>query len=308
MPSTRMTLRAKLTVEMLRNAASDSEYRTRTWLLDEGWNRRLELDWTLEACPIPESRSHTFHRARLEFDCPRTARPRCGDLRLTVDVATSGDADPAAKARRVLDLAPSSVVPSVERRLADIPSFASLRPPGIIGPMTDDWPVGRRIVAYNHHLGSYGQGGVGLSGWQLNGGSWMVLPLKYSANWITFTREGLTLQAEAFMLDITIDQRIIDAHPNQIADFPPWDHRFAGTPPIEELPDFAAARPVIDHFESRPDGFRLDARIGHKIYRFAMGDHLPQPAWAGSGGARMLGQGESVAGSFLLAHDCYLTL
>ena len=56
------------------------------------------------------------------------------------------------------------------------------------------------------------------------------------------------------------------------------------------------------------DGFRLDARIGHQIYRFAMGDHLPRPAWAGSGNARMLGQDESVAGAFLLAHDCYLTL
>mgnify|MGYP003575037866 FL=1 len=135
----------------------------------------------------------------------------------------------------------------------------------------------------------------------------IILPLKYSANWITFTREGLTLLADAFMLDITVDQRIINAHPDQIADFPPWDHRFAGTPPIEELPDFAAARPVIDHFESARTA-SASTRIGHQIYRFAMGDHLPRPAWAGTGRARMLGQGESVAGSFLLAHDCYLTL
>lgn len=272
MPTTRMTLRTKLTDEMLRHAASDSEHRTRAWLLHEGWNRRRELDWTLEARPIPEVRSLTFHRARLELDCPRMARPRCGDLCLTVDVATAGDTDPAEKARRVLDLAPLPVVRATERPVADIPCFATLRPPGIIGPMTDDWPVGRHITAYSHHLGSYGQGGVGLSGWQL--------------------------LADALMLDIMIDQRIIDAHPDQIADFPPWDHRFVGTPPIEELPDFAVARPVIDHFESRADGFRLDARIGHQIYRFAMGDYLPRPAWAGSGGARCSGKARASRGRF----------
>ena len=72
---------------------------------------------------------------------------------------------------------------------------------------------------------------------------------------------------------ISSSQRIIDAHPDQIADFPPWAHNFAGTPPVEHLPDLAVARPVIDHFEARADGFRLDARIGHQIYRFAMGDH-----------------------------------
>ena len=66
------------------------------------------------------------------------------------------------------------------------------------------------------------------------------------------------------------------------------------------------AEATIARFEVTGSGFTLEAASGLTRWRFAMGDDLPRPIWAGSREARVLCEQESVAEAFLLAHDCYL--
>lgn len=134
----------------------------------------------------------------------------------------------------------------------------------------------------------------------------MVLPLKGSDGWIWLTREDILPAPDFFSLEVDIDCRIIGVHPDQIGDFPPWDHRYAGHAQILDLPDFAAERATVARFETTASGFFLEAANDLTRWRFAMGDHLPRPIWAGSREPRDLCEGESVAGAFVLAHDCYL--
>lgn len=304
------TFTANVPSSILESVEVGSPHAARSRILAQCWFERRNIEW-LAATSIAEhdDQSQTRHRAQLALDCPQTARPRCGSLSLTLTIATQNGEEPLDKARRVLDL-PGIASPrprSTPRPGSlDRGSFSPIRGNSIIGPMAADWPIDRILTDYSHNLGSYGQGGVGLSGWQCNGGSWIVLPLKGSDSWIWLTREQVEPRADFHSVQIDIDQRIVGVHPNQRADFPPWEHHYAGHDRIDDIPYFRTERATISRFEATPSGFVLEAANGLDRWRFAMGDHLPRPIWAGSHEPRDLREGESVAAAFLLAHDCYL--
>ena len=303
-----VTLDASVPDQILTRVKAGSEGRPR--LLLQCWQDRREIDWQSAAMRVESyGQSLTKHNVRLTLD-PADGEPgRAPRLRFDLDVVTRGDEHPCDKARRLLDLpgAPSrcgriaAASGVFERR-----SFATVRGDSLIGPVPGDWPIGRLISGYSHNLGSYGQGGVGLSGWQLNRGSWLVFPLMHSEGFIWLTQEILNPAADFLSIEAIIDHRIIGVHPNQIEDFPPWDHLYTGRPAIRDLPNFATLCPTIVRFETTPSGFVLEAANGLDLWRFAMDDHLPRPFWGGAREPRDLYAGESVADSFVLTHDCYL--
>lgn len=304
--------RASVPDWILARAEAETEARARSWLLSQSWYERRQIPWVGSVTLEPHhDQSLTTHDVQLRLDCPRTVRPRCGTLSLEIHVALRHDEDPLDKARQVLDL-PGAAVRHTRRAapsgMLAQGSFSTVRGNTVIGPVPEAWPIDRTLTDYSHHLGSYGQGGVGLSGWQLNGGSWLVLPLKSSDGWIWLTHEDLTPALDYFSLAARIDHRIVGVHPDQLADFPPWEHLYAGHHQIRDLPDFAAERASVARFEASASGFVLEAENGLTRWRFAMGDHLPRPIWAGSREPRDLYEGESVAEAFFLAHDCYLNV
>ncbi|OAH45454.1 hypothetical protein AX777_17765 [Sphingobium yanoikuyae] len=301
---------ANVPATILATAKAASPRAARSLILARCWYERRDIEWqATTSLAQRHDQSPTRHQAQLALDCPEASQPRRGALTLTVKVAPRGGEEPLDKARRVLDL-PGRIGP--RPRIVPRPgsldrgSFSVPRGDSVIGPMPADWPIDRILTDYSHNLGSYGQGGVGLSGWQCNGGSWIILPLKGSDGWIWLTRELIAPATDFRTLAIDIDQRIIGVHPNQLPDFPPWEHLYAGHERIENLPDFSIERATISRFEATPSGFVLEAANGLDRWRFAMGDHLPRPIWAGSLEPRDLHEGESVAGAFLLAHDCFL--
>lgn len=295
---------------ILERAEAETEQRTRSWLLSQSWYERRRIAWRGRVTLSDKhDQSLVRHAVGLDLDCPRTTRPRTGSLTFTLKVAVRRGEDPLDKARRVLDLPGSSTASTRAPKptgLLERGAFSSLRGTSVIGPLPADWPVDRILTGYSSHLGSYGQGGVGLSGWQCNGGSWIVLPLTGSDGWIWLTREEIRPAPDFYSLEIDIDQRILGVHPDQLADFPPWEHRYAGHGQILDMPDFASERATIARFEVDDAGFTLEAANGLTRWRFALADHLPRPIWAGSREPRLLHEGDSVAGAFLLAHDCYL--
>lgn len=305
-----VTFTADVPERILESAEAGSPQTARNRILARSWFGRRDIEWRAAASP-PQShhQSPNQHRAHLGLDCPATGQPRYGSLTLTMKVAPRTGEEPLDKARRVLDLpGRTSPRPRITPRTGSLErgSFSKVRGNSVIGPMTDDWPIDRMLTDYSHNLGSYGQGGVGLSGWQCNSGSWIVLPLKGSDSWIWLTHEQPEPTDDFHAVLVDIDQRIIGVHPDQRPDFPPWEHCYAGHDRIEDLPDFRAERPTISRFEATPSGFVLEAANGLDRWRFAMGDHLPRPIWAGSREPRDLHNGESIAAAFLLAHDCYL--
>lgn len=310
MSTHRVTFEAAVPDWILHRSEAESEQRARSWLLSQSWYERRRIEW---CCRVTLSERHdqslVRHDVRLDLDCPTTSRPRCGALSLTLKVAVREGEDPLQKARRVLDLpCQAGLARRAPQPLLERGSFSPLRGTSVIGPLPPEWPIDRTLTAYSQHLGSYGQGGVGLSGWQCNGGSWIVLPLKSSDGWIWLTREEIMPAPDFYSLKVDIDQRIVGAHPDQIGDFPPWEHCYAGHGEILDLPDFARERATISRFETTGSGFTLETANGLTRWRFAMGDHLPRPVWAGSREPRVLYEGESIAEAFLLAHDCYLDL
>ncbi|MDE8650597.1 hypothetical protein [Novosphingobium album (ex Liu et al. 2023)] len=293
---------------ILKRAEAEDARRARSWLLSQSWYERRRIAWKSSRTVSPDrTHSQVRHNIVLDLDCPASAKPASGSLALTVHVSVRRGEDPIEKARRVLDL-PRSGRPGRRIRKAngmmDRGSFSTVRGKSVIGTMPPQWPVDRMLTGYSSHLGSYGQGGVGLSGWQCNRGSWIVLPLTGSDGWIWLTREDIAPADDFRSLKVVVDQRILGVHPDQLSDFPPWEHRYAGHHQILDMPDFG--EPTIARFEATESGFVLEAASGLTCWRFAMGDDLPRPIWAGSGEPRVLCPGESVANAFLLAHDCYL--
>jgi len=282
-------------------------------VLAETWRNRREIEWRIATEPLSgRSKTHpTRHEVTLGVvNAGETPEgERIDIVRLAIDVETGNGEDALDKAKRVLDL-PRDITPRGRtprgRTVTTHGSLHRLGGDAVIGPMPMRWPVGRRITDYSHNLGSYGQGGVGLSGWQLNGGSWMVLPLSGSDSWITLTFEGCDPSDDRSRLDIVVDQRIVGVHPDQKADFPPWEHLYAGHEGIEDLPDFPVERPEITRFSASGTGFVLEAGGLRRNWRFEMGDHLPRPIWGGSLEPRDLAEGESIVDAFVLTHDCYL--
>lgn len=305
-----ITFAANVPDTILAAAEAATSSATRSRILAQCWFARREIEWCASISPADcHDQSPTRHRAQLALDRANAERPRRASLSLTLNVAPRSGEAPLDKARRILDLpAATTPRPRIVARpgLLDRGSFSVPRGNSVIAPMPPDWPIDRILTDYSHNLGSYGQGGVGLSGWQCNGGSWIILPLRGSDGWISLTHEQLSPAGDFHAVQIDIDQRIIGVHPNQLPDFAPWEHLYAGHRRIEDLPDFRTERATISRFEATPSGFVLEAANGLDRWRFAMGDHLPRPIWAGSGEPRDLHEGESVAGAFLLAHDCFL--
>lgn len=282
------------------------------------WTERRGIEWRTTTERM--GRTTTTHPTRHACTLTRvTAGERDGVpiavVRLAIDVETIGGEDPAIKARRTLDLphdgarhrrnVPGDSVFGRDRRLETI------RGPKVIGPMTDGWLTddgGKRVTDYSRYLGSYGQGGVGLSGWQINNGSWLVLPLLSSDGWITLTHETVDASPDRQQLAIEVDQRILGVHPDQLADFPPWQHNYGGHDKIDDLPDWTELRPRIQRFDADADGFVLEAGDFADLWRFEMSPQLPRPIYAGSKEERRLYDGEDVGASFILTHDCYLNV
>lgn len=78
----------------------------------------------------------------------------------------------------------------------------SKKPPNTIREIGFDWVLGRKIIEYSGHLGSYGMGGPGFAGFKLDkkgdrNAEWLVLTLWGSDNWMLF------------------NGRWLSAHPNQ---------------------------------------------------------------------------------------------
>lgn len=295
---------------ILEPAEAEDARRSRSWLLSQSWYERRRIEWASSCRLEPDKvRSPVRHEIVLDLDCPNTPKPTTGSLAFTIDVDAREGENPVEKARRVLDL-PRSDRPGRRVRngqgIFDRGSFSAVRGNSVIGPLPPEWAVGRMLTDYSSHLGSYGQGGVGLSGWQCNRGSWIVLPITGSDGWIWLTHEAIEPAGDFRSLTIKIDQRILGVHPKYIGDFTPWEHRYAGHDQILDMPDFAAENATISRFEAHETGFVLEAANGLTRWRFAMGDDLPRPDWAGSGEPRLLCEDESVADAFLLAHDCYL--
>lgn len=295
---------------ILEHAEAGNTDRARSWILLQGWYERRRLEWNATLTVEPDkAHSPIRHEVILDLDCPETDRPSAASFAFTVKVGVRHGEDPIHKARRVLDLSRrrDSLCRKADRwDVLDRGSFRAVRGSSLIGPMPPQWPIDRTLTAFSSHLGSYGQGGVGLAGWQCNGGSWMVLPLTYSDGWIWLTREEIRPAPDHRSLAIAVDQRILGVHPDQLADFPPWEHRYAGQHQILDMPDFGAERPTILRFDASETGFILEAANGPTRWRFAMGDDLPRPVWGGSRKPRLLCEGESFAEAFCLAHDCYL--
>lgn len=290
-----------------------SETSARSYQLNAIWEGRRDVEWRVGIEPLSKrSKTHpTRHDIKLTIvnAGERLDGSRIEIIRLAIDVETREGEDALEKAKRVLDLRiradPLPRTPDTGDAFTH-GSLHRIRGDVVIGPMPMRWPVGRRLTDYSHNLGSYGQGGIGLSGWQLNGGSWMILPLSGSDGWITLTMEEVAVSPDRTEFDIVIDQRIIGAHPDQKEEYPPWEHRYAGRETIEDLPDFAGERPMVTRFEATSTGFVLETGRGLRNWRFEMGDRLPRPVWAGSGRPRLLTKDESIVDSFVLAHDMYL--
>lgn len=269
------------------------------------WAARRELDWTASFVPEAfslDSPPH-LHQAVVTFS---------GQLVQIVLQVRSSEADAAlAEARTILGLAPLPDAPKLPR-VAPGTGFNSrrnihkLRADQVIGPMPLRWPVGKRITSYSHNLGSYGQGGIGLSGWQFDEGSWMVLPLAHSDSWIWLSHETITRDLDKIV--VSIDQRVIGCHPDQRSEFHPWEHRYGTADTIEDLPDFKDLRPVITEFRAGGSSFFLEAGSSGDSWRFEMGDHLARPIMAGSKEQRLLTQDESIIDSFVLTHSPYLDI
>lgn len=289
-----------------------SDVLSRSRRLHDVWERRREIDWTIVCEQLPKrSVTHpTKHKIVLATvnAGERVDGTRVEIMRMTIDVETVDGENALEKGKRVLDLPITASPRPREPRGDGLMGRRNIHPvkgDSVIGPMPMRWPVGRRITGYSSHLGSYGQGGIGLSGWQLNGGSWMVLPISNSDSWITLTMEEVEASPDRTRLDILVDQRIIGVHPGQKAAFPPWEHRYAGHETIEDMPDFSIERPVVTRFNATRDGFVLEAG-SQRNWRFEIADHLPRPRWGGTGAERNHVEGDSIVDAFILAHDCYL--
>jgi hypothetical protein len=281
--------------------------------LNDGWENRADRHWVMsEGEPGGEQIHPTKLKVRVSLvEC--AVRPDQRMIRIEADVEAENAGGALHRLRLALGLKTDGhrhPRRPVETGFMALHSITRLSPKQIIGPMKPEWPVGRRLTDYSSHLGSYGQGGIGLSGWQLNGGSWIVLPISGSASWITLR----TISVDRFHrdpinphVDIVIDQRIVGAMPDQIDVFPPWFHRYGpSSPTIEDLPAFEALRPIVSRFQPRADGFELEAANGMDRWIFEMGDHLARPIYGGSKEPRLLEEGVDVGASFVMTHDCYL--
>lgn len=286
-----------------------SETTARSHVLHDAWQNRRRIAWTVEVDRLSERTvlDRARHQATLAvINTGEVEGRRTAVLRLSIDIEGRDAEDGVARMRRVLDL-PRAPVPGPNRTTDDdLGSFARLKGETVIGPMPDKWPVGRRLTGFSTHLGSYGQGGVGLCGWQLNNGSWLILPLKDSSGWMWLTCEEVEASSDRMRLEIEIDQRVLGAHPSQIDGFHPWAHAYGGADDHDDMPDWNAQRAVVESFHADDDGFVMQTGGSNVVWRFEMGNTMPRPPLGGSGAERVLVEGESVEKEFLLTHDCYL--
>lgn len=287
-----------------------SETVARSHRLSDSWKDRRNLDWHVtQEVVSPRARIHpTRHEVVLAvINAGEVAGERIESIRMSIDIEAESEADALLKARTLLDLPLAAISPDV--KMQDEPTSSKIvkvESDNVIGPMPMRWPVGRRITGYSGNLGSYGQGGIGLCGWQLNNGSWMILPLAHAEKWIWLTMERVDANADRTRLDIVVDRSIISAHPSQLNEYQPWRHNYGTADDRDNIPDFAKDRPVIERFEAQADGFVIETGSSNVTWRFQMSERMPGPPLDRSLGTRRLGPKDSIVDSFILAHDCYL--
>ena len=152
---------------ILEHAEAGNTDRARSWILLQGWYERRRLEWNATLTVEPDkAHSPIRHEVILDLDCPETDRPSAASFAFTVKVGVRHGEDPIHKARRVLDLSRrrDSLCRKADRwDVLDRGSFRAVRGSSLIGPMPPQWPIDRTLTAFSSHLGSYGQGGVGLS-------------------------------------------------------------------------------------------------------------------------------------------------
>jgi hypothetical protein len=274
------------------------------------WDERRTIEWRMSLedvgtrTPTHPTR-HTVVLAAINAG-EREDGTRLEILRMAMDVQTSPGEDPMVKALRVLDMrrvaGPADA--SDDRSSEDATEHTVIVPlagPSVIGRMDSSWPVGRTLTAYSS---SDASGDTrGMSGWQLNGGSWIVLPLPGA--WVTLTIETVMPTADRSVLEVQVDSMTLTAPPETVDGFPPLIQTHQADMRTGDLPDLATERPVVTAFEADRRGFRMEAGDRHRLWRFEMADDLPRPPHAASGRPRTPAAGEDVGASWVMAHDMH---
>lgn len=295
--------------------AAISDTVIRSQVLYRAWHDRRDHQWATSAIHPGGVAAKTPHQASAEITLPALSKAG-NDVSASAQVAIAVHALDSVQAletaRIMLDLA----IPSEPLRYAPASrGFMTQSSVGqcrrgdaeVIGSVPEGFVEGRYLSELSTHLGSYGAGGVGWLGFKLNEGSWMVVPVNSAASWTWLTTETVSVDAARTRMEVDIDRRIIGCHPDQLADFHPWDHRYASTSPtIEDLPDFKNVRPRIVRFDRSPTSFLLEAENGGTTYRFEVANHLSRPPYAGSGEERLFQPDDDLGASLFLAHSPYV--
>lgn len=146
--------------------------------------------------------------------------------------------------------------------------------------------VGRSITGIMTGLGSYGSGGAGWTGLQIDQGAWIVIPIWGSKDWIW-------IEHELFEWDTPdegramIERRIMGAMPDQ-TQWRPWQMNFGGHDSWDELPDIAGHRGRITRFEITPNSLSIETTNGQEFIRYMVTPNLAGPPYPSGGRERLL--------------------
>lgn len=268
----------------------------RSHALRTAWTGRRTIDWRMssEELGIRTPTHPTRHEVTLATinAGERSDGTRIEFMRLAIDVETGNAEDAITKAMMVLDM-PGGMDMNGEDRSYGAPSkIVGLTGSSVIGPLDTKWAVGRRITDYADDLATSADGESGLSGWQLNDGSWIVLPLPGSGREITLTTETMDMTTDRSLMSVIVDRRTA--------------HSRAGREEAEVPPDIRTDSPVVTSFEIDATGFRLEAGDVHRTWRFEMSrrGHGSMPARTDANGSE--DGGEAIAASWTITHDRHL--
>lgn len=191
-------------------------------------------------------------------------------------------------------MAPSSqVIATLEGdELADPDEFpfgrpSRRRPPRLFRDATID-PCGGEVVAVSTHLGTYGMGGPGFLGLQIDGGQppgrrWLVLTLWGAAAWITLAGD---LAEEGF-------------HPRERGELAQSGRAF------RRLADLVGSR--VAAITCTDDLLVLDlARPDGRVLLEVRRDGRDAPPWSGDGRPRALLPDESLRDAVVVSESGYL--
>ena len=237
------------------------------------WAHRREVPWAVHVEDLGGRATEDPGRCPVTVAVINAGERHDGErlevMRMTVDVATPADGDAETAGRRVLDMAPRADGAIAGDARTPLPAPAS---PSVIGPMPPAGPLGRRLTGYMASLPGGGDVADGMSAWQLNDGSWVLLPHGGAAGITTITTETLHEGADLSRLDLTVTHR-------------------AAADDVDAAAGVRREGPQVVRFETRPDGFVLEAGDERRSWRFEM--DRPDAT-------------VDVSASWLLVHDVHL--